>query len=227
MIQGRACSRPFFVSGVAMSDHDPRTAAARADLCRYLAACYYQPALEFAEEKLFESMVTAASQIDPELAAQARRLGESFVAEGIESLLVDYTRLFLGPTQIVAKPYGSFWLSGEHALMQDSTIAVLNLYREGGFEIDDNFRELPDHIAAELEFLYLLIFRENEARLKGDAAALPSLAAQRKRFLHEHLGRWVPPFSAAIKSGAQSAFYSELARLTDSFVAMEARRAAA
>lgn len=202
------------------------SAPARADFCRFLAACYYQPAPEFAEERLFDSMRHAATEIHPELAAHARRLGEQFSAEAVEELLLDYTRLFLGPTDILAKPYASVWLSGENALMRDSTMAVLDLYREGGFEIDETFQELPDHIAAELEFLYLLIYRENEARLKSDASALALNSAIRKRFLDEHLAQWVAPFTAAMKAGAQSAFYQELAALTEHFVALEAIQAA-
>ncbi len=194
-----------------MTSHDPATAGARADLCRFLAACYYEPAEEFSEERLFESMAAAAAQIDPELAAQARRLGEQFPAQGLEDLLVDYTRLFLGPNRSIARPYGSIWLSGEQALMQDSTMAVLELYREGGFELDEGFRELPDHIAAELEFLYLLIQR--------DPGSL------RKRFLEEHLGRWVGPFTDAMHAGAETPFYRELAKLTGRLVALEASRA--
>ena len=34
---------------------------AREDLCRFLAACYYQPGPEFAEEKVFDSMLAAAN----------------------------------------------------------------------------------------------------------------------------------------------------------------------
>jgi TorA maturation chaperone TorD len=205
-----------------MSAYDQDRGLAREDLCRFLAACYYQPSPEFAEEKVFDSMGHAATRIHPELAAQARRLGEEFSAEGPESLLLDYTRLFLGPSHIIAKPYGSVWLDGEETLMQDSTMAVQELYEEGGFEINEDFRELPDHIAAELEFLYLLIYRENEARRNDDPEALTAMAGLRKRFLDEHLGSWVGPFTAAVKAGAQSGFYRELAELTDRFVKMEA-----
>lgn len=197
-------------------------AAARESLCRFLAACYYQPGPEFAEEKVFDSMLDAASRIAPDLAAHARRVGEQFAAEGHERLLLDYARLFLGPNQILAKPYGSVWMSADPTLMQDSTVAVLQLYAEGGFEIADDFRELPDHIAAELEFLYLLIFRENQARRAGEAGALAAAAGLRRRFLDDHLGRWVGPFTAAVGAGAQSAFYRELAECTARFVRMEA-----
>lgn len=205
-----------------MPHFDPHKGAARADLCRFLAACYYQPGPEFAEERVFDSMLDAASRIDPGLAALARRIGEAFSAEGHESLLLDYTRLFLGPNQVIASPYGSVWMSGGNTLMQDSTMAVLELYHEGGFEIDEDFCELPDHVAAELEFLYLLICRENEAHRTGEPEALASTAGLRKRLLDEHLGTWVGPFTAAVRAGAKSAFYRELADLTDCFVRMEA-----
>jgi TorA maturation chaperone TorD len=204
-----------------MPHQDPGTA--REDLCRYLAACYYQPGPEFAEEKVFDSMLEAATRIHPDLVAGARRLGEEFAAEGADTLLLDYTRLFLGPMHIIAKPYGSVWLERDKELMGDSTMAVQNLYREGGFDMDEEFHELPDHIAAELEFLYLLIYRENEARRDGKPEALQAKIALRKRFLDEHLGRWIGPFTAAVRAGAQCGFYRELAALTDRFVGMEAR----
>src|SRR5512134_859978 len=203
-----------------MPDFDHERDAARADLCRLLSACYYQPGPEFVEEKLFDSMRAAAEKIEPDLAARADRLGKAFAAE-YEDLLLDYTRLYLGPTQIIAKPYGSVWLTGETTVMQDSTMAVLDLYKQGGFEIDEEFRELPDHVAAELEFLYLLIFREIQARLNSEAPEAGRMAELRRRLIDEHLGRWIEPFTAAVRGGAQSNFYRELAALTARFIEME------
>ena len=205
-----------------MVDDDPERGSARENFCRFLAACYYEPGPEFAEERVFDSMLDAASRIDPDLAAHARRLGEEFSADSLEGLLVDYTRLFLGPVNAIAQPYGSVWLGAEKALMRDSTMAVLKIYEQGGFEIDEDFRELPDHIAAELEFLYLLLHRENQAHRNGESGALAATASLRKRFLDEHLARWAGPFAAAVSAGARSAFYRELAGLTDRFVRMEA-----
>ncbi len=205
-----------------MPHYDPDKGTAREILCRYLAACYYQPGPEFAEENVFGSMFGAAGRIHPDLASGARRLGEEFAAEGLESLLLDYTRLFLGPTHIIAKPYGSVWLEEQKTLMGHTTVAVQELYREGGFDIAEDFRELPDHVAAELEFLYLLIHRENEAHCNGKPEALNDIYGLRRRFLDEHLGRWIGPFTAAMRAGTQSAYYRELAALTDRFVRLEA-----
>ncbi len=204
-----------------MTDDDHDRGAAREAVCRLLAACYYELGPEFAEERVFAALHDAASRIDPELAAHARRLGEAFAGEGTESLLVDYARIFLGPTHAIASPYGSVWMGGD-GLMQDSSMAVLALYREGGFELDESFREPPDHVAAELEFLYLLIFRENQALQAGQPEELAAIAGLRRRFVGEHLGVWIAPFTAAVEAGAQTAFYRELAKLTNRFVGMEA-----
>ena len=207
-----------------MPTDDFETLAARADLARLLAACFYEPGPEFAEERLFVSMAQAAARIDPSLAEAAGRLGEAFAAGDPQELLVDYTRLFLGPTGALAQPYGSVWLEDGSSLMRESTVAVNALYDEGGFELAEDFRDLPDHVAAELEFLYLLLFRRAEAARNADPAAAERFAQTQRRFLDEHLGRWVAPFAAAIRDGAQTAFYRGLGGLAESFVRDEAGR---
>lgn len=205
-----------------MPDYIPGSTGAREDLCRYLAACYYEPCTDFSEERLFESMLSAAISIDPDLAESARRLGAAFAAQDLQALLVDYTRLFIGPSQPVAMPYASFWLTDDPSLRHEATMAVLDFYEQGGFDISDDFRELPDHVAAELEFLYLLIFSRNQAQLSGNAAELAAASELHRRFVGEHLEGWIGGFVDALKSGADTAFYRELAGFTGRFVRIEA-----
>jgi putative dimethyl sulfoxide reductase chaperone len=197
--------------------------AARADLARLLAACYYEPGAELAEERVFDAIVAAATIVDAALAGPARRLAEAFGAARLEDLLIDYTRLFLGPAKALAQPYGSAWLEADGGLMQGSTLAVATLYAEGGFELAEAFRDLPDHVAAELEFLYLLLFNVAQARLTGDSEALAAVDTLRRRFLDRHLGAWIGPFGAAVKAGAETDFYRALAELTGRFVLLESK----
>lgn len=205
-----------------MARDERHSTAAQADFCRLLAACYYEPDGELAEEQVFEAMREAARAIDAELEQSAARLGAAFASEEVEDLLVEYTRLFLGPTNAPVKPYGSVWLGGAGALMQDSTVAVSRLYAEGGFELSEEFRDLPDHIAAELEFLYLLLFRREAARLEANLEEERAVTQLARRFLREHLGAWIGPFARRLKEASQSAFYRELAGLTERFVRMQA-----
>lgn len=197
-----------------MTKLSPEQAAARADLCRFLSACYYEPAIEFSEERLFDSLTAAASQLSPVLAEHARRLGQAFAKEELQTLLVDYTRLFLGPFQPLAVPYGSHWQSPPDESVEDPMAGLLQCYEDGGFEIEEGFNDLPDHVAVELEFLYLLCFTQGSADAMGEGGEAQASAALRQRFLAEHLGSWVNPLTEAMRSNAQTAFYRELAEIT-------------
>ena len=73
--------------------------------------------------------------------------------------------------------------------MGDSTMEVQRLYQEGGFQVEEAFDEMPDHVAVELEFLFLLNARlGNGQNEPGDHKRL---AALKGRFLSEHLGQWI------------------------------------
>lgn len=196
---------------------------ARQDMCRLLAACYYELDTTFGEEHVFDTMLVAAAAIDPELAERARKLGKAFAAQDMETLLVDYARLFIiAPGQVRAMPYASFWLTDDQSGRHEATMAVLDLYAQGGFDVSDDLHELPDHIAVELEFLYLLIFAQNQAQLGGNAEELAVANERHRHFVIEHLNIWIGAFATALKSGAETAFYRELAELTEHFVLLEA-----
>ena len=203
-----------------MSDYDPDEATAREDLCRFLSACYCEPAPEFAQENLFDSMRVAASRLDPVLAEHARRLGEAFDAQDLQTLLVDYTRLFLGPMEMLARPYESAWMAASAPTDEHPAPEVLALYSEFGFEVDAEVMESPDHVAVELEFLYLLMFTLRQSTRAGDEDKLAATEQILRRFMDQHLGVWLGPFCAAVAAGAQTAFYRELAAFTNRFVRM-------
>lgn len=178
---------------------------ARADFARFLAALYYEPGPEIAEERVFESLALAAELAAPTLAEGVARLAQAFALASIDELRIDYTRLFLGASSEYTRPYASSWLGGTSA-------DALDLYAEAGIDVDLEFADLPDHVAVELEFLYRLLL----------APGAPGL---RRRFVVEHLARWLPPFLEAVEKGAGTAFYAELACLTRAFLVEEMQRA--
>ncbi|MBI5900507.1 MAG: molecular chaperone TorD family protein [Rhodocyclales bacterium] len=193
---------------------------AREDLCRYLAACYYEPSAAFAEERLFDSIRAAAAAIEPDLAEVAERLGAAFAATDVGTLLVDYTRLFIGPGQPRALPYASFWLTDDPSQRHEATQVALDFYEQGGLDVGDDLPELPDHAAVELEFLYRLIHAAN-AGLDDPANDAPLYS----RFVSAHLGAWIPAFAKAVDAGAETGFYKALGEITERFVRAEQNRA--
>lgn len=185
---------------------------ARADIYRLLSACFYQPEEAFLEEEVFSQLKTAMAVANPRWVPEAAALDEAYRVAGQDVLMLDYSRLFLGPFDILAKPYGSVYLDGEKIVMGDSTLQAMVLYRDGGFEVAEDFKEMPDHVAVELEFLYILSFRIGQAESDGERVFLIAL---KRRFLAEHLGGWFSLLAAAVRKGAETDFYKQLADLTE------------
>ncbi len=212
-------------TGTSMEEpqHDPQHRyRARADVYRLLSACFYEPEKAFLEEDVFGQLERALAALNSTQAVNAKSMGEYFRESSVEELRIDYTRLFLGPFGIRSKPYGSVYLDGNNVVMGKSTMALLNLYRDGGFHVADNFSEMPDHVAVELEFLYLLNIRLAEDHI--EVTKRDQLSGLERSLLMEHLGRWIVPFAQAMQSGAGTDFYRKLAELTQSFILDELKQ---
>lgn len=215
---GPTASAPFLtrISMTDLRNDTRRRHRAKADVYRLLSACYYEPEEAFLEEDIFGQLEQALMVLDSERAADAQAMGSYFRETTHEDLRIDYARLFLGPFNIQAKPYGSVYQDGGNIVMGDSTIAALTLYREGGFQVDEAFAEMPDHVAVELEFLYLLNTRLGNGHT--ESGEWDHLAALEHSFLGEHLGRWITPFTQAVRDGAGTEFYRTLADLSRHFI---------
>jgi TorA maturation chaperone TorD len=187
----------------------------RADCYRLLSACFYPPWELQGNEKLFYELAGLMERLCPGAAGFPAEMRKSFAAW---DLPVDYAKLFVGPFELKAPPYGSVYLDGERRLMGDSTLRVISMYREAGISMDEGFKEMPDHIAVELEFMHYLASKAAEG-FEGSAqgGALTFVAAQ-KKFMDELLAPWVPAFCKQIRTEASSEFYKALAGCLEAFV---------
>ena len=120
----------------------------------------------------------------------------------------EYTRLFiLGNPSPLCPPYESIML-GYPQLMADPAVDALRLYRRAGFDVRGDSPLPPEHIAVELEFMYVLAMLDSNR----EAARIE------KQFLEEHLGRWAGRLASCIDSKTSSNVLRSIARLTRSFV---------
>lgn len=203
-----------------MQEDTAEHASARGDLCRLLAACWYEPDAALVEERVFEQLVGAAGPLAPALADGAHRVGQAYAAHDPQVLLVEYQRLFAGPGPL-ADPHESSWRAGDAVDGEQAAMALEGLYQAGGFTLEEDEPARADHLAIELEFLWLLIGKEDEARRAGLADILASWQSLSSVFLRQHLGAWIGSFAEAVQAHDGTAFYRELALLTSRFVAME------
>ena len=178
------------------------------DSYKLLSECYYLP-----DEKLIEIL----SGVDKSRGGLHSDIAQSIPeTNALETLIIDYSKLFVGPYKLLAPPYGSVYLENAPRVMGDSTLDVTKRYQEGGLQV--HLKEAPDHVAIELEFMYFLIFKEVEAMRNSDSGIAASYLEKQKAFLGNHLGIWVSEFADNVEANAQTQFYKNLARLTKSFV---------
>ncbi|MGL1864123.1 MAG: molecular chaperone TorD family protein [Pseudodesulfovibrio sp.] len=187
---------------------------------RVLADCYHQP-----DEKLagrIEDLETLVESLGETPATMARNLLSELNEKDMGLLLVDYAKLFVGPFELTAPPFGSVYLEDGHKLMGESTMDVKQIYRLGGLEMSDDFSNPPDHIAAELEFLYFLHVREAGLR-ETDTETADLVQELRKEFLSRHLGAWGIQFAEKVRDNATTEFFQTLGGLTKVVIENEMR----
>ncbi len=141
--------------------------------------------------------------------------------EDFTDLAVEYTRLFRGPVKAEAYPYESMYIDGE--IMGESTLDVVKRYSKAGVAVSKDFKDLPDHISAQLEFMSYLCTRELQVQEKGDFDEALRLKLMRQSFLKDHLAMWVPDFADSIIKNAKSPFYFSLAEVTKRFIHLETK----
>ncbi len=200
------------------TENDRANTAARAEIYRSLAECYHPPdglTGQYAGElkRRLGEVCAAATEASGSMEAALEN------GEGPAERAIDYARLFVGPFALLAPPYGSVYLDGDRRVMGASTAAAEACYREAGLSRAPDFHDAPDHIAAELEFLYFLVLKELEAQMKSPEDQARGWREKQIGFLAEHLAAWVPQFAQKVEGQSQTRFYRELARVTRMWVA--------
>jgi len=126
--------------------------------------------------------------------------------ENRETLSLAYARLFLGPFDILASPYASFYIEPDQRLMGEVSQYVARAYAEAGLGPGRGPREAPDHVALEWEFMYYLT---HQYVTTGEEHWLD----QRKIFRSTHLDHWMPLLTKAIAQAGEHKFYNAVAVL--------------
>jgi TorA maturation chaperone TorD len=142
----------------------------------------------------------------------------------LEDLAVEYARLFLGPDKHIS-PHESIhhkrddgdW--GMH--WGGSTVEVKKFIETAGLEYKQEYTGMPDHVSVELEFMKEAAGREAQALEEKDWEGALYCQKMEKKFICEHLVKWIPPFCDKVISQAEISFYGDLAEVTKKFIELE------
>jgi len=112
-----------------------------------------------------------------------------------EDIETEYSRLFiLAFPNVTVQPFGSYWLEEDQRLMGKSSLEIQEMMASHGIEIAENSGLLPDHIVSELEFMAYLASQEDTQETQ-------------QQLLEQHLARWIPQFTAALRAAKPAPYY--------------------
>jgi TorA maturation chaperone TorD len=184
----------------------------RGNIYKFLSTCFYLPQKKrFLQDNVFENFISAVKQVCSDANDFSTRMRDAMLEETEESTVVEYSKLFVGPFELLAPPYGSSYLEKGRRVMGDTTIEVLKMYNELGLSINKDFKEMPDHVAVELEFMHYLIEKEIQALERSKFNLALFYVERQEIFLNKFLLRWVPSFCENINNNTESKFYAALA----------------
>lgn len=188
---------------------------ARQDVYKNLITCYQLPdeAVKTDLEALSKHLTALNSSALPYINSMREKINQNF-----ELLNIEHARLFTGPFSMPAPPYGSVYIENERKVMGDSTMDAKKRYQDFGLDISRNFKEVPDHIVVELEFMSFLIFKEIESIEADLPEQTQEILLHQESFLTDHLNLWIPDFTKSVIEHAGVEYYSNLAKATRVFI---------
>jgi DMSO reductase family type II enzyme chaperone len=139
----------------------------------------------------------------------------------LEKLQEEYFRIFGATISKDCPPYETSY--GCSSFQQNIELSkIAGFYKAFGLEVQNTAGERLDYISAELEYMRFLCYKEAYGiEHRHDVGQIAVCVDAQKKFLGEHLGKWVFFFSKLLKSKAGDGYYGLLADLLDCFMTCE------
>lgn len=155
------------------------------------------------------------------LAAAVRPLAQP---GSLDTLTAGYARLFGHTARGAVPPYETEY--GPDSVFQPmhEMSDLTAFYRAFGLRLAPDARERPDHASCECEFLAFLARKEAYALARGDQDMAGTTRQTARRFLRDHVGRWMPAFGRTLARQDAGGFYGALGGLCADLVALECAR---
>ncbi|MFN3532076.1 MAG: molecular chaperone [Candidatus Brocadia sp.] len=202
----------------------------RSVMYQVLSSCFLYPVVknldvlkspDFQEHS--KNLIRCYEELDngEELKMCLSEVQKAYSNTSVETLQKIYNRI-VGHTISKECPLYETQYGAAHVFQQVHELGdIQGFYKAFGLDVSDVERERCDHISVELEFMHFLLYKQAYAlENHGEEKALVCIDAQ-KKFLKEHVGKWVPLFAILFGRKAEEGFYYALSALTKEFLRLE------
>lgn len=162
--------------------------------------------LEPTTDDEIEALCAQAGVRDPETARAVSDCLQAIGATPIGVLREEYAHLF--DTAGLCPPNETVYIRRDKgAILAD----IAGFYTAFGFAFSPGAGEKADHVAAELEFVALLLFLLAQAIDRAEPEREAVARAGLHAFVRDHLGEWLPVFCLRLEAAAAFAGHRQLA----------------
>jgi len=132
----------------------------------------------------------------------------------LSDLQAEHRRVFSNVITLDCPPYETLF-GNDHVFGQAHVMGdIAGFYKAFGLELSRDIHERLDHLSVELEFMHFLAYKESYARCHDGAEKTQIVVDAQKKFVKDHIGRWVPLFSRMLVKKADKGFFRYMAEFT-------------
>ena len=131
----------------------------------------------------------------------------------LADLQSEHRRVFSNVITLDCPPYETLF-GNDHVFAQSQVMGdIAGFYRAFGVELSKDIHERLDHLSVEFEFMHFLAYKESYSRCHDGADKTQIVLDAQKKFVKNHIGRWVPLFCRMLVKKASSGLYKHVADL--------------
>lgn len=193
----------------------------RAAVYGLLARLFTYPREDTLEILSRGNLLESLSGLDEGLVTPVYQLTELIQTLGYARLCEEYVHVFGHTVSNECPPYETSY--GESNIFQQTQVMadIAGFYKAWGLDLAPDAHDRVDHISAECEFMGFLLLKLHYVRSKGEKEAEEICLDSCKKFLKDHMGKWVPNFSILVIKKAPNGLYAEAAKFMKNFVEKE------
>jgi len=140
----------------------------------------------------------------------------------LNDLQAEHRRVFSNVITLDCPPYETLF-GNDHVFAQSQVMGdIAGFYRAFGVELSKDIHERLDHLSVEFEFMHFLAYKESYSRCHDGADKTQIVLDAQRKFVKNHIGRWVPLFCRMLVKKADSGLYKHVADLMADWMDFEA-----
>lgn len=139
----------------------------------------------------------------------------------LSDLQAEHRRVFSNVITLDCPPYETLF-GNDHVFAQSHVMGdISGFYKAFGVELSKDIHERLDHLSVEFEFMHFLTYKESYSRCHDGLEKTQIVVDAQKKFVKNHIGRWVPLFCRMLTKKADSGFFKLVADMTADWMDFE------